>query len=887
MHIARLTAVLGAVAIAIASPVGAGAVASASVALAPATGTIAGTVSDTTGAPIVHACVQVYINSTPWLPVVYTDAQGSYTVVNVGVNQIDAYTVRVDASCGTGANSLNYLRFSSPSVYVATGKTVTVNAVLSLGGSIAGRVLLSGSPLAGVCVDASLSGGGVQVEEAMSSADGSYIVSGVPADSYIVAFQVCSGDFAHTNIQPVSYGQHPDGSGSPLVVSAGQRASLGDQTVQPGGEIDIKLTDTTGHALTTDVFPVVQLIDRSYAGATGGAQSNVPDANGYWRTIGLLPKAYEIDYYYCALQCRQGPIGYYAGRGVGGVPTPVSVAAGGIVPLTDVVSIPAVSTSVTALTALPATPTQGDVVTFAATITDPQTGAVPTGAVEFLSNYGGLGTAMLDSHGVATVMSNILPAGSDLVWTVYLGDGESDLSQAQITMTVMPPTGGGGGGGGAAPASPVSVTVLAGGSVSSDPAGAKPDSSNPLVLTVTSPVAGLVGIDKTPPGTAVPNYTVLGVGATVTAPAATVANPLQLTFAVFDGSLPAGAHPSDLTVFRNGVPVAACTGTGATPDPCVGSGATAGGITTIDVRTSHASTWDVEAAKVGREFGVDRIATAVAVSQDSFPAVRAGAVVLARADDYPDALVGAPLAAARNAPLLLTQGPLMPSATVTELQRVLPAGGTVYVLGGTAAVPVSVADQLAGLGYQVVRYAGADRYATALAVAGALGNPGTVFLATGTNFPDALSAGPAAAHVHGAVLLTNGSALPSTTAAYVAHATTVYAIGGPAAAAAPSAVPIVGADRYATAAAAAVKFFGAATTAGVATGVGFPDALTGGAQLALAGAPLLLSTPTSVPASTIGYLSSNRSVLTNVRVYGGAAVLSDAVISQLTAAAVG
>src|SRR6185437_12527687 len=128
-------------------------------------------------------------------------------------------------------------------------------------------------------------------------------------------------------------------------------------------------------------------------------------------------------------------------------------------------------------------------------------------------------------------------------------------------------------------------------------------------------------------------------------------------------------------------------------------------------------------------------------------------------------------------------------------------------------------------GYVVVRYGGADRYATALAVADALGDPSTVMLATGTNFPDALAAGPAAASVGGVVLLSDGTALPSSVSTYLtAHPGKVYAIGGPAIIAYPSATALVGADRYATAAAVATKFFTSPTTIGVASGVKFADA---------------------------------------------------------------
>ena len=206
---------------------------------------------------------------------------------------------------------------------------------------------------------------------------------------------------------------------------------------------------------------------------------------------------------------------------------------------------------------------------------------------------------------------------------------------------------------------------------------------------------------------------------------------------------------------------------------------------------------DVPVATVGltsrvwdRLGGSDRYATAAAVSRSAFPTGGAGAVVLARGDAYPDALVGVPLAAARHAPLLLTHGTTLPPATLTEIRRVLPVGSTVYLLGGTDVVPASIGTQLTTLGYQTTRYAGVDRFATAVAVADALGDPSTVLLASGLNFPDALAAGPAATAVHGVVLLTAGATLPPVTAAYLAaHPGTRYAIGGPAAAADPTAQP--------------------------------------------------------------------------------------------------
>jgi YVTN family beta-propeller protein len=276
--------------------------------------------------------------------------------------------------------------------------------------------------------------------------------------------------------------------------------------------------------------------------------------------------------------------------------------------------------------------------------------------------------------------------------------------------------------------------------------------------------------------------------------------------------------------------------------------------------------------------GADRFATAVAVSANEYGSNEADAVVLARADNFPDALVGAPLAAAKNAPLLFTSGTTLPAATEAEIRRVLGRGKTVYLLGGPNAIPNQIAAQLTALGYGPIRIAGADRFATAVAVADALGDPSTIFLASGSDFADALTAGPAATKGGGAILLTSPGAVEAETAAYLsAHATTVLAIGGPAAAADPTAIPIFGADRFATGVAVAQQFFAAATRAGIASGGAFPDALAAGAYMAAAGGPLLLTQPTGLPGSVASYLGGIDTTIVSADIFGGSAAVSAAV----------
>jgi putative cell wall-binding protein len=290
---------------------------------------------------------------------------------------------------------------------------------------------------------------------------------------------------------------------------------------------------------------------------------------------------------------------------------------------------------------------------------------------------------------------------------------------------------------------------------------------------------------------------------------------------------------------------------------------------------------------VDRIAGADRFATAVAASVSTFPAT-ASAVVLASGDSYPDALVGVTLTATMNAPLLLTTGATLPSVTKTEIRRVLPAGGTVYLLGGTSSVPNSIAAQLAALGYHTTRYAGADRFGTALAVAAALGNPTTVMLVDGSTFADALAAGPAAAHLHAAMLLTSGSSLPAADATYLAaHHSTVYGIGSAGHAADPAAIPVFGVgSSSSTSAAVAAKFFPAPTAVGIATSASFPDALAGGAQVAYLGGPLLLNAPGAIDSQVAGYLTAHSPTITVARIYGGTSGVS-AAISNAARSALG
>jgi putative cell wall-binding protein len=294
--------------------------------------------------------------------------------------------------------------------------------------------------------------------------------------------------------------------------------------------------------------------------------------------------------------------------------------------------------------------------------------------------------------------------------------------------------------------------------------------------------------------------------------------------------------------------------------------------------------------------GPNRDQTAVAASQLTFPANgSANAVILARNDLFADSLPGSRLATAKNGPLLLTPPTSLDAGTEAEMRRVLPAGGTVYILGGTDAISQAVENQVRADGFNVVRDGGLTRFETAVLIAqsdqqaGAAGlstPTSPIFVATGLDFPDGLTAGVAASAVNGVVLLSVGTAPSAATTQYIqSHpGATVYAVGGQAAAAYPNATPIVGATRYETAAALAQRFFPSPTVVGIATGLNFPDALSGGAAMGKLGGPLLLTDPNTLSTATQQYLTAHKSTIKTEYVFGGDAAVSPTVRSQITAA---
>lgn len=174
---------------------------------------------------------------------------------------------------------------------------------------------------------------------------------------------------------------------------------------------------------------------------------------------------------------------------------------------------------------------------------------------------------------------------------------------------------------------------------------------------------------------------------------------------------------------------------------------------------------EVEALEreASRVFGEDRYETAVEISRRGWSS--AEAVVLARGDDFPDALAGVPLAYELDAPILLTRTDQMMDITAEEIKRL--EAEEVYILGGTAAISSEIESILEEeMGLTTERLGGNNRYHTAALIAELVAPRGTdqAAVVNGLNFKDALIASPYAAVEGQPVLLTREDSIPGDTA---------------------------------------------------------------------------------------------------------------------------
>lgn len=281
-----------------------------------------------------------------------------------------------------------------------------------------------------------------------------------------------------------------------------------------------------------------------------------------------------------------------------------------------------------------------------------------------------------------------------------------------------------------------------------------------------------------------------------------------------------------------------------------------------DITTQAATAWK-------RLEGETRYDTMSSIVTEAFPQKSASKfAIIATGESFPDALAASSLAGALDAPIILTgKKSLTPQA-----DKQLTSLGIKYaiIIGSKQALSADVEKSLAKkLGKDnIMRCYGSNRYETAYAIyqLGAKVNAwsNVAFIATGNNFPDALSAGPIAFATASPIFLYNTASktfdpnqlkalksgqfkkiilLGSSSVLPESIRTQLGSLGGKS-----TCYRIAGSDRYLTSYAVAefgigTGILGNGTTsnyAALATGTNFPDALSGAALCGRVGAPLYL-----------------------------------------------
>lgn len=293
---------------------------------------------------------------------------------------------------------------------------------------------------------------------------------------------------------------------------------------------------------------------------------------------------------------------------------------------------------------------------------------------------------------------------------------------------------------------------------------------------------------------------------------------------------------------------------------------------------------------VYRIAGENRFETAFKVAdqmKENLGIEKFDSVIIASGANFADALSGSYLASVKNAPILLSYKAAQNEQVQAYIKANLAEGGTVYILGGTSAVPADMESGLAGI--NVVRLDGANRFETNLMILKEAGvKPGQeILVCTSTNFADSLSASATGLPI--LLVYNEKSRLTDDQLAYLGSLSgnSFRIIGGEnavsptleaAIAAYGSVARLAGANRFATSVMVAETYFDAPEYAVLAYAWNYPDGLCGGPLAYSMDAPLIL-TMTKYEAAAAAY--TEESGIERGIVLGGTGLISDDAVRNI------
>lgn len=190
----------------------------------------------------------------------------------------------------------------------------------------------------------------------------------------------------------------------------------------------------------------------------------------------------------------------------------------------------------------------------------------------------------------------------------------------------------------------------------------------------------------------------------------------------------------------------------------------------------------INAVEKIRFIGNTRYETSVEVSKAGWSG-GADTVLIVNGYANADGITATPLASAYNGPILLAEQNELPTSTISEIKRLNPS--KVILIGGTTVLSDGLVSKIKGINssINVERLGGLTRYETSLLIAQRLDtivDVSKAYVCAGYGEPDALSIAPKAGEEKTPIILSENSAVPSNTLAWLKgeELQTAYFIGG-------------------------------------------------------------------------------------------------------------
>ena len=313
---------------------------------------------------------------------------------------------------------------------------------------------------------------------------------------------------------------------------------------------------------------------------------------------------------------------------------------------------------------------------------------------------------------------------------------------------------------------------------------------------------------------------------------------------------------------------------------------------------------NVQAITINRLAGVDLFQTARAIAEKYNSGVVED-VILTTGNNFPDALSVSVLAAKLSAPILLVDKRVETSSeALAYITQHLSKTGTVHIIGGTGAVNSGFEAKLKELGFiNIDRVGGNDLYDTNLLIAQKIAAKKStpVVIASGLNFPDAMSISSVASNKGWPILLVGKDYLAKDIKDYILtqQPSQVYIVGGTAIVSKTletqirSLVPnspttrLAGQTQFDTNIEVAKVFGLTPKTLYLSTGLQFADALAGSVLAAKTGDPIVLidSIIPTLPPAVASYLSGlhSKNVSPNLIAFGGTVVVPEENLKNINA----